>query len=109
MTKTPQIEFYVAAVEDSPEGFLAIGRCYEGPIHLEDTFLFAYRLDAPRDPDGGYRRVTRFAERQIKLTVARIEAYGKRLTELSSGSTARLLLIGDGQSVVHNDDVLGDA
>jgi len=105
---TRQIAFGVGGIEHKDIQVRVIGRCFEGPILLGDTFTVAFKRTLERLPDG-YGPGVRSDERAIALKVDTIWAYNHSLDELPPGMTGRLTLSGLGSDVLREDDVLSNS
>lgn len=85
-------EFGVHGLDRMNERGAVIGRCHRGVIRVGDTFATAITPGA--------------APVQVKLQVARIEAYERDLAEVDEGLTARLYLHGEGWAALGPGAVL---
>ena len=84
------VEFGVHGVEG--QACAVIGRCYRGPLRV-GVVLRRFEDRAGR-------------AHGVELVVDGIEAYGRRLSEIDEGITARLFLRGDGWGSLEDVGIL---
>lgn len=93
-----EIEFYVDHFYRKNDRFFIAGRCYKGPIRINDVFNVQYRL-IPTEVDDGYGEAVKEDEIPLTVSIKSMRAYQHDLDELDTGLTAEIELIGDVNSV----------
>lgn len=109
MKNDRKIEFSVVFVRKAENRFFVSGRCYQGPILVNDTFTYLYQLFSHKKGNE-YLNVKplRVADQKVQITVKSIIAYKHNFEELDVGMTAELEVIGDDCSLIKPDFVLGN-
>ena len=93
-------------VKSGRAGLVVDGRCNSGRISVGIEFKRVYSAIVEKSRLG-YQDVGRTRLASVKLKVTRIEAYGRDLSEIETGLTARLHLAGSGADQVPDGSILG--
>lgn len=80
----------VEPVAGVPPRFTLDGRCASGPLRINDLFAVAETHEIVRSPSSCSSRVV--ASRPVLVMVLELRAYGRVLSEIDQGLTARVLV-----------------
>jgi lysyl-tRNA synthetase class I len=92
-------EFGIHEIRTDGTTVTLTGRCYSGTIHVGQIFRRVYRTDATG---------AQLESRTVTLSVLRITAYHRLLTEIPEGLTAELIVSGNGTEQLQSEWVLTD-
>ena len=93
MLEDYRVEFEVHAIHEYKKGMMLLGRCVDGKIRLNDSFLFLYELKYQRVEGNlnvvGYQNLD-----EINLKVQEIECYQQSVKDLVKGYSGGIYVIG---------------
>lgn len=93
---TRNIEFSIDDCQSLEQRIYVLGRCLEDTIRVGDTFSSMFRPQINRDGGVISSSPDESSRVSINFRTVKIEAYKSSLEELSSGTTARIEISGDG-------------